>query len=215
MNKEELNEFIRRLGAEGLSYSAASEKSGMVTAKNGMSASFNDDGTIQYNKESRPLAIRISQIYYQVREYMPALQGARLDVASLDWENKAQTLLKFNNSELAASLFSDNNIGFITWGFDRDGERDEPHVFTDYARAKQDFAVRAELIPHYMLFSEKQLALIRSRLCDYLALQEPPVARQHKDAIREVIDKINNVIFPKIYEREEEEEMDNEQEDEL
>ena len=111
---------------------------------------------------------------------------------------------------MAASLFSDNNVGFITWRLDRDGERDDPRFFTDYTQAKQDFAVRAELIPRNMLFSERQLAVIRSRLSDYLALkaiQEPSVARQEKDAIREVVDQINTVVVPEIYEKEDPEEF--------
>ena len=115
-------------------------------------------------------------------------------------------------------MFSDNNIGFITWKIDRDGERDDPCFFSDYAKAKQDFAVRAELVPQKMLFTESQLTTIRSRLKDYMAIEtalEPAVARREKDAIREVVDKIDAVVGPENNGQEEEpEELGYEQEDE-
>ena len=217
MNKEDLTEFIRRLNAEGLSFQMTSEESGRVTADNGMSASVEDDGTILYKRESRPLAQRILEIFNQVREYMAAFRNAPQDKANRNnWQGNTRTLLLFNNCELAANRFSDNSMEFITWRIDRNGEREIGHYFSDYAEAKQDFAIRAELINRDRLFSERQLSVIQSHLSDYLTYDNAFITRKQEDAIREVIRKIDNVIVPEIHEKAEEaEELGYEPEQEL
>ena len=205
MNKEDLEEFIRRLRAEGFSFQMVSEESGRVTADNGMSASVEDDGTILFKRESRPLAQRILEIFNQVREYMTAFRNAAQNTANHDkWHENTRTLLLFNNCELAASRFSDNRMEFITWRLDNNGEREIGHYFSDFADAKRDFAIRAELINRDMLFTERQLSVIQSYLSDYLAYDNASITRKQEDDIREVISKIDNVIVPEIYEKAEE-----------
>ena len=55
-----------------------------------------------------------------------------------------------------------------------------------------------------MLFSERELTIIRSHLSNYLSSENTFVTGSQEDAIKEVIGKIDNVIAPEIQKDEEE-----------
>ena len=207
MNREDLKEFIRRLDAEGLSFEPTPEGLGKVSDENGMSVSIENEGAILYKPADKPLAVKVMELYNQVREYMPAFRKASPDpIMQSRWLNDTRTLLLYNNCEFAANKFTDGSMQFITWRLDRNGTRDNGHYYNDYGDAKQDFAIRAELVNRGMLFSEKELMVIRSNLSDYLAMEDTFLTCSQEDAMKEVIRKIDNVIVPEIHQEAEEEE---------
>ena len=202
MNNEDLNEFIRRLKSEGYTFRPSNQGLGEISKENGNNVILDNDGSVLYQTGNKPMAMRVLGLYNQVREYMSAFIHAALnpDKGTSD----TRTLLIYNNCELAANRFSDNRMEFITWRLDRNGEREIGHYYDDYADAKQDFAVRAELINRDMLLSEKELAVIRSSLSDYLAYDSAYLPNSQEKALREVIGKIDNVIVPEIQQNTEE-----------
>jgi hypothetical protein len=147
------------------------------------------------------------ELYNQVNEYMTAfLNAPRQKTENEGLTGDTRTILLFNYCELAASRFSDNRMEFITWRLDKNGFRNNGNYYNDFTQAKQCFAVRAELVDRDMMFTEKQLAVIRSNLSDYLALATAPLTRKQEESIEEVINKIDDVIVPEIQEKAEEEE---------
>ena len=160
MNKDDLKEFIRRLDGEGLIFKPALDGMGTVSGENGMDVSIEEDGAILYKHENKPLAMKVMDLYNQVQEYMPAFRKAPQGItAYTNLLNDTRTLLLFGNCELAANRFSDGNMEFITWKLDRNGAREAGHYYSNFTNAKQDFAIRAELIGRDMLFSEKELTV--------------------------------------------------------
>jgi len=205
VDKEDLQEFIRRLNAEGYTFQPSPDGIGAVSDENGMDVSIEGDGAILYKRESKPLAMDVMEIYNQVMEYMPAFRKAPQDAAAQHgWLDDTRTLLMYNNYEMAASRFFDGNMMFITWRLDSNGSRETEHYYDSYIDAKQDFVVRAELINKDMLFSEQELTVIRSGLSDYLSAEDTFVTGSQEDAIKEVIGKIDNVIATEIQENTEE-----------
>ena len=218
MNKEDLNEFIRRLKDEGLAFQSAPDAIGAVSKENGSGVTMEEDGSVSYNRGDRPFAMKVLGLYNQVREYMQAFRAApqNPDKRAVQQVGDIRTLLLYNNCELAAHQFSNKDMWFITWRLDRDGSRVNGDYFSDYAQAKQDFAVRAELINRDMLFTEKELSVIRSSLSSYLNLENAYMTGKQENSIKEAIGKIDNIIVPEIHEKAEEaEELGYEPEQEL
>jgi len=209
MDREDLKEFIRRLNGEELAFRPAPDGLGIVSDENGADVSIEEDGAILYKREHKPLAMKVMELYNQVLEYMPAFRKApQHNTARFDWLDDTRTLLTFGNCELAANRFSDGSMQFITWKLDRNGARETGHYYSDFNDAKQDFAFRAELINRDMLFSEKELTVIRSHLSDYLASEDTFLSGRQEDAVKEVISKIDNIIAPEIQENAEEKEVE-------
>ena len=189
------------MNAEKLKFEPAPDCAGSISDKNGMSVAIEDDGAILYKRESKPLAVRVMDLYNSVQEYMSAYQNAPPETLRPGgWEDSTRTLLSYNNIELAAGQYSDGSMEFITWRLDRNGDRENGHYYSDYNMAKQDFAVRAELINRDMLFSEKELAVIRSFLSGFMALENNAATYSQEETAKEVLRKIDDVITPEIQE---------------
>ena len=186
-----------------------------------MSVAVENGGDILYKHECKPLAMKVMGIYNEVQEYMQAYQNAPPPIIGKTggWMNNARSLLIYNNCELAASQYTDDSLEFITWKLDRNGDREIGRYYYDYSDAKKDFAIRAELINQDLLFSEKELVVIRSFLSSYMgldSLDRNPVTYRQEETAKEVLSKIDNIITPEIHEDEEEaEELGNEPELEL
>ena len=217
MNVEKMKEFIRRLDAEGLTFQPSPNSLGTVSAENGMSVAIEDDGAVLYKPGNKSFAMRVMELYNQVQEYMSAfLNAPRQEIKRDGWQEDTRTLLLlYNRCELAAQRFSDNSIEFITWRLDKNGNRENGHYYNDFADAKRSFAIRAELINRDMLFTEKQLMVIRSNLSEYMASINTPITYSQEEAVKEVVRKIDNVIAPEIHEKAEEKEEEWENEPEL
>ncbi len=203
MSGEKLKEFIRRLQAEG--YEPKLDEHGAGNVYDGeQSIHMMEDGEIRYKREYNALAMNIKKIRDEVDEYMTAYLAAAPDAAHIEDNNKldTRTLLLFNQTELAGRQSPNGAVDFVTWQHDRNGEREIGHYITDYAEAKQDFAVRAGLIDRDRLFTETELTVIRSNLSDYLTIDGGEnITLEVEARIKNLIDKIDNVIVPEVREQ--------------
>jgi hypothetical protein len=114
---------------------------------------------------------------------------------------ETRTLMKHAGCEFAMRWNRGGCADFVTWRLDRNGEREIGHYFDDYAEAKEDFAVRAGLLDRSKLFTETELAVLRSSLSDYLSLDGNSLTYGNEETVRGVIGKIDAVIAPEIEEQ--------------
>ena len=202
------NELVRRLEADQFMVEPLPNGIASVTDEDRTNVSIESDGALRFQPRSKPLADYIMNLYKQVYEYMTAFQNA--PQPAYDWhggpESNTRTLVLFNNCELAACKYSDDTMQFITWTLDRNGDRGNGHYFYDYSDAKQDFVIRANLVNQNMLFSERELAVVRSFISEYIAADNNPVTYSQEETAKEVLRKIDNVIAPEIQKDAEEEE---------
>ncbi|MDR2902932.1 MAG: hypothetical protein LBU77_00245 [Clostridiales bacterium] len=201
-----LTEFRQRLKSEGYAYRFNKVGAGLVYDGD-QNVSIMENGDIHYKRENKAFAMKIKAIRDEVQEYMTAfLSAKRIEGAP---GRDTRTLLLYNACELAARQMPGGDMDFVTWRIDRNGEREIGHYTNHYAEAKRDFAVRAGLIDRDRLFTETELTVIRSSLSEYLAFEGGDhVSWEHEKSIKDVIDKIDRVIVPKITEQAQDAEND-------
>jgi len=218
MTGEKLKEFMRRLAVEGYNCALDASGAGTIHGDGQEHVTINEDGEILFKPENRRLAYEVRDIRDEVDEYMTEFMKAVPDPEHTPGSKRAdtRTLMLYNGCELAGRHMPDGVVDFVTWVRAR-GDRHMGHYFTDYTAAKQDFAVRAGLINRDRLFSETELAVIRSNLSDFLTIDGGDnMTGEQEDAIKDVISKINNVVAPEIREQAQEaEEQGYEPEQEL
>lgn len=102
----------------------------------------------------------------QVKEYMRIFERApALKVVGLD--DTYKVFADFGDAVLAGQL-GKKGARFVTWewDFDRRGVHAGHYFMENYEAAKKDFAVRAGLVESQRLFSDDQLAVIRTA-CEF------------------------------------------------
>lgn len=126
-------------------------------------------GDIQ-TPESSELYFRTVGIADAVKEYMTAMETAPiLHADGLDEEFKLLT--EFNGTILAGrEMEQDYGMKFVTWdwSYDKTGLYQGHYYLDNYAAAKEDFAERADLVPHDRLFSKEQLVEMYRCMADTL-----------------------------------------------
>ena len=108
----------------------------------------------------------VTQVAAQVKEYMQIFDRApALKAVGLDDTHKV--LADFGNAVLAGQL-GKKGAKFVTWewDFDRRSVHAGHYFMENYEAAKKDFAVRAGLVESQRLFSDDQLAVIRTA-CEF------------------------------------------------
>lgn len=122
----------------------------------------NNAGDIRYGREYDSLAVStIKPLVDKVNEIVAVWEHSR----AIPFENLSQfrVLAEYNNIILAARNDIENGRGlyFTTWqyNFDRTG-LDHGHYTEDYVAAKEDFAIRAGLIPATKILAKNQAAEI-------------------------------------------------------
>ena len=207
MIEEKMRELIRRLNAEGYRTEPAENGAICVYGRNGASVSIESNDDIFYKRQNVRLANKVRDIRDQVDEYMTAFLNAAPGVEKyLNGQGDTRTLLLYNRCELAARQFSNGGMEFVTWRFDANGYRETGNYWDEYTRAKSDFAIRAGLIDMERLLTEKELAIIRSNLSDYISFetQSDDHAWQNENDVKSVVNKINRLIGPEIQNQEDE-----------
>ena len=118
-----------------------------------------------------------------VREYLETIdQAPDFEVEGL--ENKYKLLAQFNNTVLAArvkGVFAGNYFG------------------NDYTRAKEDFAVRANIVNREKIFSTSELVEIYRCIDDTLG-GGYEISDEQVDVLNTIKDKITEVV-PDVFER--------------
>ncbi|WP_298034113.1 hypothetical protein [uncultured Dysosmobacter sp.] len=133
------------------------------------------------------------EIVRTTAEYMRAIEAAPpLKVAGLG--EGYRLLAEFNGAVLAGHP-TEWGVQFITWerDHDRTGVCWGHYLGSDYAAAKQDFAVRAGLIDRNQLFTRQQLTEV------YRSIQETldsgyPITDERRKLLREAADQIEGAV---------------------
>ncbi|SDN88061.1 hypothetical protein [Acetanaerobacterium elongatum] len=124
-----------------------------------------EDNTLylKHNEADEPVFDKIKQTFRDTMEAFEAYTSAMpLEVE----DESAQTyrkLSELNGIVLAAKMMKDNTLQFVTWRRSSTGVNNGNYT-RNYQSAKEDFALRSEMIDKQRLFSDEELKLIQSAL---------------------------------------------------
>jgi hypothetical protein len=109
-------------------------------------------------------------------------------------------LAMYNRIVLAARMRGDSSMEYVTWQQDHDNAGVSlGHYFTDYDKAKEDFAVRGGLVNRYKMLNETELKLIHQGLV-HLGADYPHLTTEQMTNVGKLIEKVE-IIVPAIQER--------------
>ena len=131
----------------------------------------------------------VMQTATQAKEYMRILERApALKVVGLD--DTYKVLADFGDAVLAGQ-FGEKGARFVTWewDFDRQGVHAGHYFMENYEAAKKDFAVRAGLVESQRLFSDDQLAVIRTA-CEFALEDDATLSYAEEKQLRSVQEQI-------------------------
>lgn len=214
-NKMDREQFFRELctvlGREG--FTAQPEQDDLLPVEwDGLPlCRITEGGGVRYWQEDVATAEReqacerVTDLACTVREYMTLLgQAPPLQAQSLTGDYRL--LADFNGTVLAAHP-TRLGVLFVTWDWscDRTGLNQGRYFQENYAGAKQDFAIRAGLIPKQQIFNQEQLIEIYRCCSDTLDAGFDLTADQEK-CIRSIQEQIT-VAAPDALERMREQEQ--------
>ena len=214
-NKMDREQFFRELctvlGREG--FTAQPEQDDLLPVEwDGLPlCRITEGGGVRYWQEDVATAEReqacerVTDLACTVREYMTLLgQAPPLQAQSLTGDYGL--VADFNGTVLAAHP-TRLGVQFVTWDWscDRTGLNQGRYFQENYAGAKQDFAIRAGLIPKQQIFNQEQLIEIYRCCSDTLDAGFDLTADQEK-CIRSIQEQIT-VAAPDALERMREQEQ--------
>ncbi len=162
MNKY-FEEITRRIAPEGLK---AEEADGMlaVTLNGRRLCRISTADTLFYPPDYKDIPDTedaynlVSDVSYSTHEYVSAMEKAP-PLKAMDLSGDYRLLCDFNGHVLAGTELS-HNMGyqFVTWQYtyDRKGVVIGNYFMNDYEGAKEDFALRTDLVPKEKLFNNEQ-----------------------------------------------------------
>ena len=143
----------------------------------------------------------------QVKEYMRIFERApALKVVGLD--DTYKVFADFGDAVLAGQL-GKKGARFVTWewDFDRRGVHAGHYFMENYEAAKKDFAVRAGLVESQRLFSDDQLAVIRTA-CEFALEDDATLSYAEEKQIQNVQEQIESLLPQQEQEQEQHSEME-------
>ncbi len=196
-----LEEAGIRLKGEGFQVGPAEEGYMPVSWQGAPLCRVNGVGGVRYRDEAlkRPGASealdRVVDVTVTIAEYMRLVEKApALKAEGLDESYKL--LAEFNDTVLAAHRYP-NNQGwlFITWKRDSQGTgvHSGHYAAHHYKDAKEDFAIRAGLVPQSQMFSQEQLAEIH-RCVDTVRDMDLPMTAEREQRMEEILDQIKCAV---------------------
>ncbi len=133
-----------------------------------------------------------------VREYLETIdQAPDFEVEGL--KNKYKLLAQFNNTVLAARVNGGDHVEFVTWDKDSRGVSAGNYFGNNFTRAKEDFAVRANIVNRDKIFSTSELVEIYRCIDDTLG-GGYEISDEQVDLLNTIKDKITEVV-PDVIER--------------
>ena len=149
----------------------------------------------------------VTQVAAQVKEYMqifdraPALKAVGLD-------DTYKVLADFGDAVLAGRSCK-TGAKFVTWewDFDRRGVHAGHYFMENYEAAKKDFAVRAGLVESQRLFSDDQLAVIRTA-CEFALEDDATLSYAEEKQLQNVQEQIESLLPQQEQEQEQRSEME-------
>jgi hypothetical protein len=156
-----LNELAQN-GLTNVVYEPQNDAIKIQTDNDGREILIYDDNEIRYLQANRETALfTVRPLVGKVNEMTAAFENA----AAVPIENlsRFRVLAEYNNIIMAARDDTDNGRGlnFVTWQYDynRTG-LEHGHYTEDYESAKEDFSIRAGLIPKEKIVTREQAAEI-------------------------------------------------------
>ena len=139
--------------------------------------------------------------YMRIFERAPALKAVGL-------EDTYKVLADFGDAVLAGQL-GKKGARFVTWewDFDRQGVHAGHYFMENYEAAKQDFAVRAGLVESQRLFSDEQLAVIRTA-CEFALEDDATLSYAEEKQLQNVQEQIESLLPQQEQEQEQHSEME-------
>ena len=149
----------------------------------------------------------VIQIASQVREYMPIFARAPA-LKAIGLEGSYKILADFGDAVLAGQL-GKKGARFVTWewDFDRRGVHAGHYFMENYEAAKKDFAVRAGLVESQRLFSDDQLAVIRTA-CEFALEDDATLSYAEEKQLQNVQEQIESLLPQQEQEQEQHSEME-------
>lgn len=149
----------------------------------------------------------VIQIASQVREYMPIFARAPA-LKAIGLEGSYKILADFGDAVLAGQL-GKKGARFVTWewDFDRRGVHAGHYFMENYEAAKKDFAVRAGLVESQRLFSDDQLAVIRTA-CEFALENDATLSYAEEKQLQNVQEQIESLLPQQEQEQEQHSEME-------
>ena len=143
----------------------------------------------------------------QVKEYMRIFERApALKVVGLD--DTYKVFADFGDAVLAGQL-GKKGARFVTWewDFDRRSVHAGHYFMENYEAAKKDFAVRAGLVESQRLFSDDQLAVIRTA-CEFALENDATLSYAEEKQLQNVQEQIESLLPQQEQEQEQHSEME-------
>ena len=143
----------------------------------------------------------------QVKEYMRIFERApALKVVGLD--DTYKVFADFGDAVLAGQL-GKKGARFVTWewDFDRRSVHAGHYFMENYEAAKKDFAVRAGLVESQRLFSDDQLAVIRTA-CEFALENDATLSYAEEKQLQNVQEQIESLLPQQEQEQEQHSELE-------
>ena len=139
--------------------------------------------------------------YMRIFERAPALKAIGLD-------DTYKVLADFGDAVLAGRSCK-TGAKFVTWewDFDRQGVHVGHYFMENYEAAKKDFAVRAGLVESQRLFSDEQLAVIRTA-CEFALEDDATLSYAEEKQLQNVQEQIESLLPQQEQEQEQHSEME-------
>ena len=143
----------------------------------------------------------------QVKEYMRIFERAPA-LKAVGLEDTFKVLADFGDAVLAGQL-GKKGARFVTWecDFDRQGVHAGHYFMENYEAAKKDFAVRAGLVESQRLFSDDQLAVIRTA-CEFALENDATLSYAEEKQLQNVQEQIESLLPQQEQEQEQHSEME-------
>ncbi len=149
------------------------------------SGNFSDEG-----QEAFYALYRLSR---SVLDYCSVYEKAAPLVAD-GLSGKYRCLAEFNDTVLAANYIEEHGLKFVTWSRTYDGKSLwHGHYYSDYAKAKEDFATRSGLVDQNKLFSAEELKQI-GKCVDFTMHNCGDLRFEESEALQNLNGKISESI---------------------
>lgn len=164
---------------------------------------FPDNPLIAERKQLHALLLDMKQAHDLYADAKP------LAVGEIDKEDGFRLISEFGNALLAAKLGEDNEVRFTTWqyDYDREGVHWGHYYETNYAGAKQDFAVRAGLVDERRIFTKDELVALHDA-CVFRGRNDDEISYEDDKKLQAVMEKVEDNIPDLIFDKEQPEQED-------
>lgn len=156
-------EIARRLSKEGYNFSFENDEFSVKLSCGDVIKIRKDDvlhSSGNFSDEGREAFYALYRLSRSVLDYCAAYEKAVPLVAD-GLSDKYRCLAEFNETVLAAKYIEEHGFEFVTWSRTYDGKSLwHGHYYSDYAKAKEDFATRSGLVDQNKLFSAEELKQI-------------------------------------------------------